>query len=129
MKTTINEASFLDAFQEDESRKNQFSYGALKAIFAFYERLEEDTGEEMELDTIATCCEFTEHENATEAMQQYSVDLQDLDIDWLDANEAEDEELIEKKAREWLEERTVVLDAVNVNSRLEKIKSIVVIDF
>ena len=61
MKKTINEDQFVQAFK-DYGRENQFSREALKALFEYIEGLEEDTGEETELDVIALCCEFTEYE-------------------------------------------------------------------
>jgi hypothetical protein len=130
MIKTINEFDFIRAFQESDSRKDQFSYGALQAIFAYYEELEEtaidnsDTFGVMgnltlgiELDIIATCCEFTEYDSALDCLSMYTLD--------------KDEESIqdEDKAREWLEERTTVLDAYSITPQLEKVTSIVVMDF
>jgi hypothetical protein len=129
MYKTINEYDFTQAFAQSDSYKDQFSYGALKAIFAYYEELEESTSEPIEFDMIATCCEFTEYINVLEAFNAYSTDMAELKIDWLDAAEAENKELIEKAAREWLEDRTTVLEAINYNSNLKEVTSIVVVNF
>ena len=64
MKKTISFYDFCDAFPE--SRKDTFSYEGKKAIFEYIEELEDETGEETELDVIALCCEFTEYENMEE---------------------------------------------------------------
>jgi hypothetical protein len=59
MKTTINQYDFERAFV-DADRKENFSYEGLKALFEYFEQYEESTGEEIELDVIAICCEYNE---------------------------------------------------------------------
>ena len=59
MKQTINSSQFHDAFHKI-GRGNQFSYEALDVLFNYLEQFEEDTGEEIELDVIALCCEYSE---------------------------------------------------------------------
>ena len=71
MKQTINKSEFRDAFARMD-RKDQFSYEALGALFDYLESYEEDTGEEMELDVIAICCDFTEYENLEELKKNYN---------------------------------------------------------
>ena len=78
MKQTVYLSSFRDAFIK-AGRKDQFSYEGLGLLFDYFEQYEDDTGEEMELDVIAICCDFSEDtpENIAEA---YSIDL-DADKD------------------------------------------------
>jgi len=59
MKTTVNSSQFHDAFHR-VGRGNQFSYEALDILFSYLEQLEEDTGQEIELDVISFCCEYSE---------------------------------------------------------------------
>jgi len=59
MKQHINRSAFHDAFSA-MNRSEQFSYKGLNALFDYLENLEEDTGEEIELDVIALCCDYTE---------------------------------------------------------------------
>lgn len=59
MKTSINKYDFRDAFQK-AGRGNNFSYEGLGVLFDYFEAYEEDSGEEIELDVIAICCEFNE---------------------------------------------------------------------
>ena len=40
-------------------------------MFGYLEDYEASTGEEMELDVIAICCDFTEYENLEEFRQNY----------------------------------------------------------
>ena len=71
MKQTINEYQFRDAFMA--MRPDNFSYEGLTALFDWFEQYEEDTGEEIELDVIAICCDFAESTPA-EIRQNYSID-------------------------------------------------------
>ena len=59
MKTTVNWYEFRDAFTR-MGRENNFSYNGLRVLFDYFEQYEEDTGEEVEMDVIAICCEFNE---------------------------------------------------------------------
>ena len=70
MKQTINFYDFQKAFQE--LRPNSFSYEGLRALFEYLEELEDSTGEGIELDVIALCCDFIEYESAEEYHNYYS---------------------------------------------------------
>ena len=59
MKTTINRYQFERAFV-DADRKENFSYEGLGLLFDYFEEIEEGTGQEIELDVIAICCEYAE---------------------------------------------------------------------
>lgn len=58
MKQSINSSTFRGAFQS--MRPDNFTDEGLDALFSYLEGYEEETGEEMELDVIALCCEFSE---------------------------------------------------------------------
>jgi len=79
MKQSVNFSSFVDAFHA-HNRYDQFGYSALKVIFDYLESYEEDTGEEIELDVIAICCDYTVQGHVGIA-QDYSIDLSDADGD------------------------------------------------
>ena len=71
MKETINTNSFIRAF-EDYDRRDQFTENGLIALFDYIEDIEDDCGEEIELDVIALCCEFSEYDNLEEFWNDYS---------------------------------------------------------
>lgn len=77
MKQTITETMFHDAFR-DYGRTDNFSYEARCALFEYLEQLEEDTGEELELDVIALCCDYSEM-TLEEINQDYSQEFEDMD--------------------------------------------------
>jgi len=58
MKQTVNVYQFRDAFRS--IRPDNFSYEGLAVLFDYLEELGDDIGEEMELDVIAICCDFSE---------------------------------------------------------------------
>jgi hypothetical protein len=70
MFTKINQSQFIDSFR-NMGRETQFSYGALCALFQYMEDIEESCGEELELDVIALCCEFTEYASFEEYNREY----------------------------------------------------------
>ena len=78
MKITINEYQFEQAFK-NAGRGNQFSYEALKALFEYLEEYEDSTGEQIELDVIAICCEFTEYEDLEEFQSAYGADYETIE--------------------------------------------------
>ena len=71
--TQVTKHSFIDAFKQS-SRKDQFSYDALGAIFEYLEDYSNDTGENVELDIVAICCDWAEMTWKDVAMS-YDVDL------------------------------------------------------
>lgn len=58
MKTTVYENEFIKMFQD--IRPNNFSLGGLRRLYEGLTEFEQDTGEEMDLDVIAICCDFQE---------------------------------------------------------------------
>ena len=59
MKTTVSNHDFIDAFRAYD-RLDNFSFEALDLLFAYFEEYEESTGEEIELDVVAICCDYVE---------------------------------------------------------------------
>ncbi len=100
MKKTINFSDFCDSFF-NMGRKDQFSYNGKKALFEYIENLEQDTGDEMELDIVGLCCDFTEFDTALEGAKNYSGFFTSEE----DLNEGEEE----RQALEFLSDRTTIL--------------------
>jgi hypothetical protein len=71
MKKTLTFQDFRDAF-EGSSYKNNFTYEGKRALFDYLENYEEETGEQVELDTVALCCEYTEYANLKELQDNYT---------------------------------------------------------
>ena len=71
MINKINKYSFRQSFI-DQGRQNNFSYDGLTNLFDYFEEYEDSTGEQIELDVIAICCEFTEFESLDDFHNAYS---------------------------------------------------------
>jgi hypothetical protein len=97
MKQTINFSDFVDAFRAYD-RYDQFGYQALMVIFEYLEEMEESTGQELELDVVAICCEYAT-DNWMDLAANYSIEI--------DENENEDEQ--KQQVIDYLNENTVVL--------------------
>lgn len=72
MHTTVNLSEFRSAFHNMD-RKENFSYEGLEVLYNHLEQYEEDAGEQIELDVIALCCDYTE-ESIEDALSNYSLD-------------------------------------------------------
>lgn len=100
MKTTVNSYEFHEAFRRME--RWNFSYEGLDVLFEYFERLENDIGEEIELDVVGICCEYAENTPKGIA-EDYEIDLPDTE--GMDEDEAE--EAIKDTVREFLEDEGV----------------------
>ena len=97
MYTTVTNSGFHQAFI-NMGRENQFSYDGRNMLFDYLEQYEEETGEQIELDVIALCCEYTESDWQTIA-DDYSIDLSDC----------EDDEERFNTVHHYLEDNTIVI--------------------
>ena len=96
MKQSVNFSAFVDAFRA-HGRYDQFGYDALQVLFEYLEELEADTGEELEIDVIALCCDYSV-DSPEDIADQYGIDLTDCEDD--------DDKL--ELITEWLSDNTSV---------------------
>jgi hypothetical protein len=61
MKTTLSTSDITHALKSDENAA--WSWNGARALAEYLEQLEEETGEEMELDTVAIRCDFSEYDS------------------------------------------------------------------
>ena len=98
-----NVYQFREAFRI-AGRMDQFSYEGLEVLFDYLEELSEDTGEPIELDVVALCCEYYES-SIEELIDNYNIDPSEVDED--------DPDSIIKVVREYLEDNTSVCGEVS----------------
>lgn len=97
MKTTVSFYDFRDAFNAHD-RLGQFSREGLRVLFEYLTEYEDSTGEEIELDVIALCCDY--YEDSWESIaEEYRIDLSACD----------DEEDKMECVLDYLEYRTVIV--------------------
>ncbi len=96
MKTTVSRYDFERAFT-DCNRQDQFTNEGLGLLFEYLESYEEETGQEIELDVVALCCDYAEEDTHIIA-RDYKIDLEGMD----------DDEILEA-VRDYLEANTTVV--------------------
>ncbi len=100
---SINSAfQFREAFRL-AGREDQFSYEGLEVLFDYLDNLSEDTGETIELDVVALCCEYYES-SIEEIIDNYDIDAPD---------DGDDPDSITDVVREYLEDHTSVCGKVS----------------
>lgn len=72
MKTITDESTLFHALKGTSDYNNNFTYDGANALQAYLEELSEDTGENIEFDPIAWCCEYTEYTSLQDFNQQYN---------------------------------------------------------
>ena len=78
MKNTINFYEFSRWFEQN--RPDNFSRVGLQGLFDYLEEYEDSTGESIEFDPIALCCEYSEYENIEDFHCEYDAeDYPDID--------------------------------------------------
>lgn len=97
MKTTINMYDFIEAFRSCD-RMDNFSREGLELLFEYLEEYEASCGQEIELDVIALCCEYSE-DTWQSIAENYSIEY--------DENENEDEG--KEVVRQYLEDNTQLI--------------------
>lgn len=102
MKETVTESRFIQAFLA--TRPEQFSRKALVALFDYLDKLEQDLGEETELDVIGLCCEWAEYKDAIEAAEAYGWEAPEI------PEGEERDDTSDRKALEFLQDNTHVID-------------------
>ena len=98
-----NVYQFREAFRL-AGRMDQFSYEGLEVLFDYLDNLSEDTGETIELDPVALCCEYYES-SIQELIDNHNIDVSDADGD--------DPDSITDVVREYLEDNTSVCGRVS----------------
>ena len=78
----VTKSDFHDRFHS-MGRGEQFSYEGKNALFEWLEEYEDSTGEQVELDIIALCCEYSEMDDLDDYNTQYEPVKSIEDIDEL----------------------------------------------
>lgn len=81
---TIDESQFVQRFDE-MNRSENFTIAGRRALFEYLDDMSDDTGQPMELDVIAICCDFAEYADMDEFHRDYDPET------WPDLDEVKDE--------------------------------------
>jgi len=89
MQQMVSEYDFIQAFLTSDTYKNNFSYDGLKALYEYLTEYEDSTGEQIEFDMIALCCDYSEYHNAKEVYEAYDnrgIVNEEEAMEWLEGN-------------------------------------------
>jgi hypothetical protein len=100
MKQTVDFYDFKRAFEQ--IRPDNFSREGLSVLWDYLEQYENDCNEELELDVIALCCDFSE-DSTENIANSYDIDLSECETDEDKAEEV----------KEYLEQETTLIGEVN----------------
>lgn len=79
MFQSVKFSDFCDSFRALD-RQDQFTYDAKRALFDYLEDIEDQTGQRIELDVIALCCDYVES-TFDEVRQSYLLEnMSDEDV-------------------------------------------------
>jgi len=104
MYQSISFGDFCDAFRAYDRNEN-FTYEGKRILFDYLEEYEDSTGESIELDVIALCCEYSE-DSIEDIINNYSIDIEE------DATEEEKADIVE----EYLSENTVLVGKTDIGT-------------
>jgi hypothetical protein len=103
MKQTLKTSEAADILLRDKNAK--WSYAGARALVEYLEELEENIGEELELDCVAIRCDYSEWDSLTD----WAGDYFGTDADWRSIIGCEDEET-DEKIREYIQDHGQLIE-------------------
>lgn len=85
MKTTVNFTQFIDALNahdrlRTDGKNGNFNCDGARILFNFLEQFEKETGEELELDIVNICCNYSQ-DSFLDVARDYDIDITDCEDD------------------------------------------------
>ena len=111
MKITLNTYQIADELKKDTCAR--WSYNGSLALAEYLEQYEQDSGEEMELDTCAIRCDFSEYSSLLEWAREYfgtTNMVGEFSIESSEDEEDIDPEETDAKIREYIEEHGTLIE-------------------
>jgi len=103
---TLTKSQVADELRKDSNAG--WTYAGANALAEYFEEYEESTGEEMELDTCAIRCDFSEYASLLDwANEYFSNALEELGFDETDEN---DDDEVNDKIREYINNRGQLIE-------------------
>lgn len=114
---TIDNDCQLQQLFEEYGRGGQFSNLGFRALYRYLDDLSDDIGQDIHIDVIGLCCDFTEYESLDELYDDYNYSY----------NGITNEPLADPEAfMEWLEARTTVIPVTMFNGEEDEIKGYII---
>ena len=74
MLQTMSKNQFIDAFKQNDERRNNYSYEALDALYDYLDEIDHCT--DYLFDLVAICCEWTEYDSIEELEESLADELE-----------------------------------------------------
>lgn len=112
LTTTIDNDCQLQQLFEEYGRGDQFSNLGYRALYQYLDDLSDDMGQDIHIDVIALCCDFTEYKSIDDLYDNYECSY----------NGTTNEPLTDPEDfMEWLEARTTVIPVTMFNGEEDEI--------
>jgi hypothetical protein len=106
MKTTLSTSHAAEILANDEN--SSFSRLGAYALVEYLEQMEEDTGEEIEFDSVSIRCDYSEYDNLQAwAHDYFSNALEELGFDETEEN---DDDKVDEKIREYIQDHGQLIE-------------------
>lgn len=120
LTVSIDNGCQLQQLFEEYGRGNQFSYLGFDALYNYLDDLSDDLGEDIKIDVIALCCDYSEYASIDELYHVYEYSY----------NRTDGEPLTDPEAfMEWLQDRTTVIPVTMFNGSEDEIKGYIIQNF
>jgi hypothetical protein len=106
MKTTLSTSAAAEILANDEN--SSFSRMGAYALAEYLEQLEEDTGEEMEFDSVAIRCDYSEYDSLQEWAEDYFAG--DNWRDNVNCDYDADDDKLDEKIREYIQDHGQLIE-------------------
>ena len=111
MKTTLSTSDIARALKSDENAA--WTWSGARALAEYLEQLEEETGEEMEMDVCAIRCDFSEYDSLQDwLMEHHGAETLAFALQYsgIDLDGDEDEEEIDDLIRSYIQDYGTVIE-------------------
>jgi hypothetical protein len=110
MKMTLSTAHAASLLTQDENAN--WSWAGALAMIAYFEEIEEDTGEEIEFNAVAIRCDFAQYESLQDWLVEYfGKDLpESLELAGIEKDGIESEDELNEAIREYIEDRGTLIE-------------------
>ncbi len=103
--SVLHNASDLEAMFKECGRENSFTRVGMETLFEHLEELSEGIGEDIKIDVIALCCDYSEYDDIDDYNEQNGTDYaswDDADADCVDVVQFDRKEFVQgPQSWEW----------------------------
>jgi hypothetical protein len=108
MKTTLTTSHAAEILANDEN--SSFSRLGAYALVQYLEQIEEDTGAEIEFDSVAIRCDYSEYDSLQEWASDYFGTSMDEWCERIGADKGDNDDKLDEKVREYIQDHGQLIE-------------------